>query len=88
MREGYDFSSGRRGSVILPSGKTRITIMLDNDVLDHFRAEAESLGIGYQTRINAILRNAMADDPMPLTAGAIRKIVREELSANVKKRAA
>ena len=36
--------------------KWRVTMFLDLDVLDHIRAEADSLGIGYQTRINEILR--------------------------------
>jgi uncharacterized protein (DUF4415 family) len=34
MKKEYDFSKGRRGAVVAPpSGKTRITIRLDDDVL-------------------------------------------------------
>ena len=47
MRKQYDFSAGKKGAVIASPGKTRITIMLDDDVIEHFRAKAE--GIGYQT---------------------------------------
>ncbi len=32
MREEYDFSAGRRGAVIAPRGKTRISIYIDNAV--------------------------------------------------------
>jgi uncharacterized protein (DUF4415 family) len=46
MREEYDFSKGKRGAVIASSGKTRITIMLDDDFIEHFRALAEEQGAG------------------------------------------
>jgi hypothetical protein len=87
MRKVYDFSKGRRGAVIPSKGKTRITIMLDDDILEHFRTRAEAEGMGYQTMINAALREVagrtkrkVADDK-PLTASALRKILREELQA-------
>ena len=85
MRSKYDFSKGKRGAVIPSPGKTRITIMLDNDVIEHFRAKAETEGTGYQTQINAILREAVATaqrkkgDDKPLTVAMLRKILREEL---------
>jgi hypothetical protein len=88
MRKEYDFSKGRRGAVVPSKGKTRITIMLDNDTLELFRARAEAEGVGYQTMINAALREAAAGrtkgkvaDEKPLTAAALRKILREELQA-------
>lgn len=87
MRKEYDFSKGRRGAVISSKGKTRITIMLDDEVLKHFRSRAEVEGRGYQTMINEALREAVdkakgkvADDK-PLTAAALRRILREELQA-------
>src|SRR3546814_7437112 len=49
MRKEYDFSRGKRGAVVPSPGKTRITIMLDNEVLEYFRERADSLGTGYQT---------------------------------------
>jgi len=42
MRKEYDFSKARRGPIVtVLKGKTRITIRLDNDLLDWFRARAE-----------------------------------------------
>jgi hypothetical protein len=87
MRKEYDFSKGRRGAVLRSPGKTRITIMLDDDVLEHFRSRAEAAGTGYQTMINAVLREAIerargkTTDDKPVTAAALRKILREELRA-------
>jgi uncharacterized protein (DUF4415 family) len=87
MRKEYDFSKGRRGAVVSSNAKTRITIMLDDDILEHFRARAEAEGMGYQTMINAALREAVTGTKgkvageKPLTAAALRKILREELHA-------
>ncbi|MBS0416931.1 MAG: BrnA antitoxin family protein [Proteobacteria bacterium] len=55
MKKEYDFSRGRRGPVISDRGKTRITIDLDDDVFDHFKAESERTGKGYQTLIEEAL---------------------------------
>src|SRR5438874_4957932 len=59
MKSEYDFSRGRRGSVIpVPRGKTRITIRLDKDLIDWFRSQVEAAGGGnYQTLINSALRS-------------------------------
>jgi uncharacterized protein (DUF4415 family) len=58
MRDEYDFSEATQGAVIPPApGKTRITIRLDNDILDWFRAQVHRQGGGnYQTLINHALR--------------------------------
>jgi hypothetical protein len=85
MDKEYDFSKGRRGPVIDPTGKTRITIMLDDDVIAYFRDKAEAQGTGYQTMINAALRDAIkgagkrTKDNQPLTVAGLRKVLREEL---------
>ena len=79
MRKEYDFSRGKRGQVIVSPGKTRITIMIDDDVIEAFRAKAETAGRGYQTLINEVLRAALAEDDRPVTAKMLRKILREEL---------
>jgi hypothetical protein len=85
MRDEYDFSKARRGAVIASPGKTRITIMLDDDVIEHFRAQAEAQGVGYQTLINTLLRKALTGsgkskaDDKPLTVATLRRILREEL---------
>ena len=85
MREEYDFSSAKRGAVIASPGKTRITIMLDDDVIEHFRAQAESEGVGYQTLINALLRKSLVSprklkpEDKPLTVATLRRVLREDL---------
>lgn len=82
MRNEYDFSKGKRGAVIASPGKTRITIMLDDDVIEAFRARADSEGSGYQTLINAALREAVLgekDKQKPITVATLRRVLREEL---------
>jgi uncharacterized protein (DUF4415 family) len=60
-------------------GKTRITIMLDNDLLMTFRAKGESEGIGYQTLINQALRRASGI--VTVDEETLRRVIREELKA-------
>jgi uncharacterized protein (DUF4415 family) len=48
-----------------PKRKTRITIYLDDEVLDEFRLRAERTGTGYQTLINAALRLRLAGQELP-----------------------
>ena len=85
MRKEYDFSNAKRGAVIASTGKTRITIMLDDDVIEFFRSKAEDQGSGYQTMINATLRAALLEargnvsDDRPITLATLRKVLREEL---------
>ncbi|HEU5182160.1 MAG TPA: BrnA antitoxin family protein [Candidatus Polarisedimenticolia bacterium] len=81
MKKEYDFSSARRGPVVKSSGKTRITIFLDDDILDAFRKRAEASGRGYQTMINEALRTALAESPQGIDAQTIRRIIREETAA-------
>ncbi|MGQ0530903.1 MAG: BrnA antitoxin family protein [Panacagrimonas sp.] len=81
MRKDYDFTKAKRGAVISAKGKTRITIMLDNDVIAAFREQAEEKGVGYQTAINEALRNALLAHDGPLTAKQLRQILRQELRA-------
>jgi uncharacterized protein (DUF4415 family) len=85
MRSEYDFSKAKRGAVIPSPGKTRITIMLDDDVIEHFRTRAEAEGVGYQTLINTLLRKAATGarkgkpEGKPLTVATLRRVLREEL---------
>jgi len=81
MKKEYDFSKGKRGAVIPLVGKTRITIYLDDEILKCFKAESEKTGKGYQTLINDALNAQIGRMEKPLTAEAVRKIIREELSA-------
>ena len=80
MKEEYDFSKGKRGALDpIPSGKTRITIRLDNDIVDWFRSQVEAAGGGnYQTLINQALRDFILDHDEPLEA-SLRRVIREEL---------
>ncbi|MCR8932015.1 MULTISPECIES: BrnA antitoxin family protein [Pseudomonas] len=61
MQDEYDFSAGKRGAVAPNKGKTRITIMLDDAVIEAARAAAENEGFGYQTVINNTLRHALLE---------------------------
>lgn len=79
MKAEYDFSKAKRGAVIEPAGKTRITIYIDDDILAAFRKKAEKEGLGYQTLINAALRKVLAPESAPLTAEMLRRVLREEL---------
>ncbi len=81
MKEEYDFSAGRRGPIVPPQpGKTRVTIRLDNDVLDWFRDQVDAAGGGnYQTLINQALRSYMMQQPEPLES-MFRRVLREELA--------
>ena len=80
MKKEYDFSKAQRGVVLPTTGKTRITLYLDNEVLEHFRDLAEKTGRGYQTLINEALSAYAGRTEQPLTPEAVRRIVREELA--------
>ena len=67
MKAEYDFSKGKRGAVVVQKGKTRISIFIDNAILDEFRARAEKAGIGYQTMMNEALRQYLIGIKGPLT---------------------
>jgi hypothetical protein len=79
MRAEYDFSKGKRGALIAQPGKTRITIYIDNAVLDEFRARAERAGTGYQTMMNEALKAFLGESASPVTEAVLRKVIREEL---------
>ncbi len=82
MKKVYDFSKGKRGAVIPATGKTRITIYVDETVIKRFKAESEKTGKGYQTLINEALKSYVGLTEQPITKELVRKIVREELAAN------
>jgi len=82
MRKVYDFSKGKRGAVIPTTGKTRITIYLDDAILRRFKTQSEKTGTGYQTLINDALKSHLGLTEPPVTQELVRKIVREELAAH------
>ena len=73
------FSKGKRGAVLAQPGKTRITIYIDDVIIERFKEQSEKTGKGYQTLVNEALRSYLAKNQTPLTAEVVRKIIREEL---------
>jgi uncharacterized protein (DUF4415 family) len=80
VKKEYDFSKDKRGAVVrVPAGKTRVTIRLDDDVLEWFREQVDRAGGGnYQSLINQALHEFMnrTREPLELT---LRRVIREEL---------
>lgn len=74
----YDFTRGTRGPVVpVPTGKTRITIRIDDDILEWFRQRVEQQGGGnYQTLLNSALRDYLDQHALE---EMLRRVVREEL---------
>jgi len=74
-----DFSRAKRGAVVKPEpGKTKISIRLDNAILDYFRSAVDEAGGGnYQTLINDAL---LAYIQQRSVLEAVRQVVREELA--------
>ncbi len=80
MRDEYDFSRAKRGPVGPgQTGKTRITIRLDDDVVQWFKTRVhEARGGNYQTLMNQALREYMNNTTEPLE-DVLRRVLREEL---------
>lgn len=80
MKRQYDFNKARRGPLVPPTpGKTRITIRLDNDVIEHFQETVDRSGGGnYQTLINTALREYIRGIRLE---SVVRKAVRQEVKA-------
>lgn len=76
----YDFSQGKRGAIDpVGKGKTRITIRIDDDVLEWFREQVHQAGGGnYQTLMNEALRTHIQEQHEPLES-TLRRVLREEL---------
>jgi len=86
MKKNYDFSKGRRGPVVpVPPGKTRITIRIDDDVLEWFRKQVHEAGGGsYQALINRALREHVEREAEPLEE-TLRRVLSEVLPNAPKK---
>ena len=82
MKKEYNFSKGKRGAVVpAPKGKTRITIRIDDDILNWFRGEVDAAGGGnYQTLINDALHEHITRQRESIEV-ILRRVVREELIA-------
>lgn len=87
MKSECDFTKGKRGKVSpeppVEPGKARITIRIDEDIVDYFGSAADKSGgaIGYQTLINAALREYV-EGKAPKFEETLRRIIREELKRN------
>jgi len=88
MKKNYDFSGGKRGPVVKPkAGKTRITIRIDDDILEWFRDHVDRAGGGnYQTLINDALRQHIESGTESLEE-VVRRVVRQELRTKRRKTA-
>jgi hypothetical protein len=86
MKKQYDFSKAKRGAVIpTPSGKTRITIRIDDDVLEWFRKQAHDAGGGsYQAMMNRALRDYVEGQIEPLEE-TLRRVLLEVIPSGRKK---
>lgn len=84
MKEEYDFSKGKRGAILPPQpGKRRITIRLDEEVLEWFFDQCDQAGGGsYQSMINEALRDHIRREREPLEE-TLRRVLREELARAV-----
>ena len=81
METEYDFSKGKRGAIEPIKGKTRITIRLDDEILEWFRAEATNKGgDNYQTSINEALRQHIYQHTQEPLESILRRVFREELA--------
>ena len=87
MKKEYDFGKGKRGPVVkAPPSKTRITIRLDDDLVEWFREQVHAAGGGsYQALINQALREYVNAKNEPLEE-TLRRVLREELPGYGKKK--
>ena len=79
MKKEYNLKNGKRGQVVSTKGKTRITIYLDNEIIEEFRNRADAVGYGYQTMINSALKQYLEKSGETLNEAVIRRVIREEL---------
>ena len=64
MRAEYDFSKSRRNPYAKKM-KKQITIRIDDDTIEYFKALAEEKDIPYQTLINLYLRDCAESHRKP-----------------------
>ncbi len=83
MKDQYDFRRAKRGAVVpVPRGKTRVTLPLDDDLLEWFRRQIHARGGGdYSVLINEALRGYVKEQQEPLEK-ILRRVVREELASS------
>ena len=87
MKKSYNFRKAKRGAVLAtPPGKTRITIRIDDDVLDWFRKQVHEAGGGnYQTMMNRAMREYIEGQIEPFE-DTLRRVLREVLPTSKSRR--
>lgn len=80
MKKEYDFSNGRRGALIPQTGKTRISIYIEDGLLEEFRDRSDACGYGYQDMMDEAFRNYLHGSGQPVDAETLRRILREEIA--------
>lgn len=78
MKDHYDFSQGQRGAVAKTT-KEKITIRLDPEIIDWFKAQVEGGG-NYQSLMNEVLKAHIKQQAEPLE-DTLRRVIREEMQA-------
>lgn len=93
MQTEYDFSNAKRAKDVphlaqlqsaekaATKGKTRVSIMLDDDVIAAFRQRGQADAMGYQTAINLALRAALDPESAPVTLRTLRAVLNERVHA-------
>ena len=82
MKAEYDFSQAKRGAVVPQTGKTPITIYIDDTMLAKFRERGDSTGKGYQAMMNEALDEYLEKVyHQPLTEETLRRVIQEEIRA-------
>jgi hypothetical protein len=79
MKDEYDLSGAVRGAVRpMAPGYTRITMRMDDEVLEWFRGKVRRAGNGnYQWLMNDVLREHIQQRES--MEGMLRRVIREEL---------
>lgn len=85
LDQDFDFSKAKRATDVvhlnrLRDGKTRITIMLDNNLLDEFRRRAGDGPPGYQTLINQALRDYIAGQDLSIEREKLKELIEQKLN--------
>ena len=82
-RRPMDFSRAKRGAVVKQLGKTKISIRLDNEVLEHFRMLVEqAAGGNYQSLINDALRTFIRQESV---VDVTRDVIKQELETTLRR---
>ena len=79
MKAEYGLDQAKRGSIVPQTGKTRIAIYIDDDVLEAFRDRSDAAGKGYQTIMNQAFREFLGKPQEPLNVDTLRQVLQEEL---------